>query len=63
MVGETLVGCRCKKTVSRRCQSGITFFAFSKVPPISASAEEEIKVLRVFYSVKIGPFGVGLPLE
>ena len=61
-VGETLVGSRCNKTVLRMCQSGITFCEFSKVPPVSASLEEENAVLRVLHSVKICPFRVGLPL-
>ena len=43
--------------------SGITFCAFLKLPPVSASDEEETTFLRVFYSVKIGQFGVVLPLE
>ena len=41
----------------------ITFCAFSNVPPFSDLAEEETAVLRVLHSVKIGPFGWGLPLE
>ena len=46
----------------RICQSGIAFFAFLKVPPVSASAEEETTVLRVLYFSKIGPFEVGVNL-
>ena len=47
---------------SRTCMSGITFCAFSKVPPVSDSAEDETTVLRVLNSVRIGLFGVEIPL-
>ena len=43
--------------------SGITFCAFSKVPPVSASDEAETTVLRVLNSVKIGMFGVEATLR
>ena len=59
-IGDTLVGFRCKKTVLRLCRSGIKFCAFSKVPPVLASAKEDTTVLRFLDYVKIGPFGVGL---
>ena len=39
------------------------FCEFSKVPPVSASAEEETIVMRVLYYVKIGAFVVEVPLE
>ena len=45
------------------CRSGIIYCAFSKVSPVSTSEEEENTVLRVFHSVEIYPFVVGLPLE
>ena len=40
VIGEPLVGFLCNQTVSRICQSGITFCAFSEVPPVFASEEE-----------------------
>ena len=56
-----LVGYRCEETVFRICHSGITFCEFFKVPPVSASMEEEATVLSVLHCVKIGLFGVGFP--
>ena len=46
-IGDPLAGCWYKKTVSRICQIDIKFCAFSKLPPVSASSEEETTVLRV----------------
>ena len=62
MIGEPLVGCWCKYTVYIICLSGIKICAFSNVPPVSDSAEEETTFLRVLYSVKIVPFGVVVTL-
>ena len=62
-IGDTLVGCRCNNIFSIMCRSGIIFCAFLKVPPVSASAEEETTFFRVLRSVKIVKFVVGVPLE
>ena len=39
------------------------FVHISKVPPFSASAEEETTVLRLSNSIKIGPPGLGVIIK
>ena len=44
---------------SRVRRIGIASFALTKVPLVSASADEETTFLIVFHNVYIGPFGGG----
>ena len=52
-----------KKTFLECVKAVLHVAHFRKLLPISSSAEEETTVFRVLYYVKIGPFGVGVPLD